>query len=314
MKKIVYLTLMGCLAITIGLFSFTPLTSAAAPVSYTLYIDGKVSSAKFPTVVENNTTLIPMKSVLSELGYTTTVDSKTKSITSKNSNGSYVTVKTGSKKAKINGSEVLLPASVKAMNGTTYIPLSVIRNLTGKAIGIDASQRIAWIGEKPTDTAPVPTWGLSPDQVKSASGQDLLIDEGGEGDIYLLLYQSQTNDTEEVYIFYKNKLAKIAFNPNISGLDETVLLGVYSGIYDEFTKSYGEPYEGSMALNKNTVDKYLTLFANQGYFISEWQAGGTKITLFLKTTDSGYIISMQYVDASLETKVNAAMDAIKQNN
>ncbi|MNW54895.1 hypothetical protein D3C74_325200 [compost metagenome] len=141
MKKIAYLTLMGCLTIFIGLFSFVPLTSAAAPVSYTLYIDGKVLSAKFPTVVEKNTTLVPMKSVLTELKYTTTVDSRTKAITAKNSAGSYITVTTGSKKAKINGSEVLLPTAVKVMNGTTYIPLSAIQKLTGKSIGVDTGNR-----------------------------------------------------------------------------------------------------------------------------------------------------------------------------
>ncbi|MNM90128.1 hypothetical protein D3C81_1023770 [compost metagenome] len=311
MKKIAYLTLMGCLTIFIGLFSFVPLTSAAAPVSYTLYIDGKVLSAKFPTFMEKNTTLVPMKSVLTELKYTTTVDSRTKAITAKNSAGSYITVTTGSKKAKINGSEVLLPTAVKVMNGTTYIPLSAIQKLTGKSIGVDASQGIAWIGEKPTESAPTPTWGVTPDQIKSVSSEKVLIDEGEQGDIHLLLYQAQPNDPQELYVFYKNKLAKIAIAPDISEFDETGILGIYSGIYDSLTKTYGKPSEGSMTLNQNTLDQYLTLFADQGYLLSKWKSGDTKIILLLKTTDTGYAISMQYVNASIETQVDAAMDAIE---
>ncbi|MBA9086017.1 hypothetical protein FHR92_002489 [Fontibacillus solani] len=310
MKKIIYLTLMGCLATFVGLFFSAPITSAAAPVSYTLYIEGKVSSAKFPTVVEKNTTLIPMKSVLSELNYTTTLDNQTKTITAKNSAGSFITVKTGSKKATINGAEVLLSASVKTMNGTTYIPLSAVQKLTGKSIGSDASQGIAWIGEKPT-TAFIPPWGVTLDQIKLVSGRKLLIDEGEQGDIYILMYQVP-GAADELNVFYKNKLAKMAFITDFSGSGEaTELLGIYGGIYDSLTKTYGKPVEGYMSLNDNPLDQYLTLFADQGYLSSKWQAGSTTVSLLLKATDTGYTISMQYVNASVEAELNAALDALK---
>ncbi|MNW54896.1 hypothetical protein D3C74_325210 [compost metagenome] len=66
-----------------------------------------------------------------------------------------------------------------------------------------------------------------------------------------------------------------------------------------------------MTLNQNTLDQYLTLFADQGYLLSKWKSGDTKIILLLKTTDTGYAISMQYVNASIEAQVDAAMDAIE---
>ncbi len=308
MKKIVYFTLIGCLTIFAGLFSYAPPTSAAAP-TYTLYIDGKVSSAKLPTVVEKGTTLIPMKAVLTELNYTTTVDSKSKSITAKNSAGSYITVKAGSKKAKINGSEVLLSAPAKAMNGTTYIPLSAVKTLTGKAIGADASIGIAWIGEKPAETAPVPVWGVSPDQMKSVSGNKLLLDEGGAGDIYLLLYQESFGEPEELYIFYKNKLAKVAFAPDILGYDESALMGTYQGMFDGLVEVYGQPESDIIAAYKDTLEEIP--LADGGYLTSKWNVGGTQIILLLKGTDTGYALSMQYVDTSVEAQVEAAMDAIE---
>ncbi|WMT41956.1 copper amine oxidase N-terminal domain-containing protein [Paenibacillus sp. D2_2] len=179
MKKYTYLTLMGCLAVLIGLFSFTTPTSAAAAVSYTLYIDGKVSSAKTPVVVEKNVTLIPMKAVLTDLKYVTSVDKKTKAITAKNSAGSFITVNLGSKNAKINGANANLAAPAKTLNGTTYIPLSAVKQLTGKAIGLDASKGIAWIGEKPTENGIIPIWGGSPAQIKKELSDKVLIDEGG---------------------------------------------------------------------------------------------------------------------------------------
>ncbi|MDQ0088651.1 hypothetical protein J2T12_002061 [Paenibacillus anaericanus] len=313
MKKIVYLMLIGCLVIFTSLFSFASSTSAAASVSYTLYIDGKVSPAKFPTVMENNSTLVPMKSVLTELNYTTTVNNQTKAITAKNSAGSIIIVKVGSKKAKINGSDMLLPASVKTMNGTTYIPLSAIKQLTGKSIGVDASQGIAWIGEKPTVADPIQIWGVTPDEVKAAAGQNLPIDEGGQGDIYLLMYQDSTKGAEELYIFHKNKLAKLVFTPIITGNEdnETFLLGVYSGMFNTVVKAYGEPTKGSVDINKETLGQYLTLLSNEGYISSEWKVGDTKIKTLIKETDSSYTISMQYVNASVETQLNAALDAIK---
>ncbi|RCX17673.1 copper amine oxidase-like protein [Fontibacillus phaseoli] len=308
MKKTVCLTLIGCLTIFAGLFSYAPSTSAAAP-TYTLYIDGKVSSAKLPTVVEKGTTLIPMKAVLTELNYTTTVDSKSKSVTAKNTAGSYITVQTGSKKAKINGTATLLAAPAKAMNGTTYIPLSAVKPLTGKVVGADASKGIAWIGEKPAATAPVPVWGVSPDQMKAVSGEKLLLDEGGSGDIYLLLYQESLDDPEELYIFYKNKLAKIAFTPDISGFDESGLIGVYEGMFDNLAEVYGQPESDIIAAYKDTHEQIP--LADGGYLTSKWNVGGTKIMLLLKGTDTGYTVNMQYIDTSVEAQVEAAMDAIE---
>ncbi|RRJ66104.1 copper amine oxidase N-terminal domain-containing protein [Paenibacillus oralis] len=307
MKKIVYLTLMGCLAAFIGLFSFAPQSHAAAPASYTLYVDGKVLSSKFPTVVEKNVTLIPMKPVLTALGYVTTVDSKTKAITAKNSDGSSITVKTGSKKAKINGSDVTMPAVAKSMKGTTYIPLSAIKQLTGKSIGLDASQGIAWIGEKPAETVPIPPWGATPEQMKAIFSHKQLIEEGQEGDIYALWYQEAPDYTDEMYVFYKNKLAKWMYNPQVPSYNEDELLGFYDGMVASFVDKYGEPETNIAAADKNNE---LIPLANGGYFMSEWNVGGTKITIFLKPADTGYVMAIQFVDTSVESKVEAALDAI----
>lgn len=307
MKKFTYLTLMGCLAVLIGLFSFTTPTSAAA-VSYTIFVDGSISSAKTPAVVEKNVTLVPMKAVLADLKYVTTVDKKTKAITAKNSAGSYITVNLGSKKAKINGTNVNLAAPAKTLNGTTYIPLSAVKQLTGKPIGLDASQGIAWIGEKP-GTANVPIWGLTPEQVKSAAGYSTLIDEGGQGDIYMLLYQHSMEDPEELYIFYKNKLAKVVFSPDISGLDEYELVDFYDEAFDGLVKSYGQPITDIVGAYEDTLEQ-IPLF-DGGYYMSEWKKGDTLITLLLQGDEDGYSLSMQYVKASIEDQVEAALDAIQ---
>jgi len=308
MKKFTYLTLMGCLAVLIGLFSFTTPTSAAAAVSYTLFVDGSISSAKTPAVVEKNVTLVPMKAVLADLKYVTTIDKKTKAITAKNSAGSFITVNLGSKKAKINGTNVNLAAPVKTLNGTTYIPLSAVKQLTGKQIGLDASQGIAWIGEKP-GTDNVPIWGLTPEQVKSVAGYSTLIDEGGQGDIYMLLYQHSMEDPEELYIFYKNKLAKVVFSPDISGLNEVGLVGFYDGAFDTLVKSYGQPITDVVGAYEDTLEQIPLL--DGGYYMSEWKKGDTLITLLLQGTEDGYSVSMQYVKASIEDQVEAALDAIQ---
>ncbi|MEC0329177.1 copper amine oxidase N-terminal domain-containing protein [Paenibacillus macerans] len=307
MKKIVYLTLTGFLAAFIGLFSFTAPTSAAAPASYTLYVDGKLSSAKFPTVVEKNVTLIPLKPVLTDLGYTTTVDSKTKAVTATNSDGSSITVKTGSKKAQINGSDATLPAVVKTMNGTTYLPLSAIKQLTGKPIGLDASKAIAWIGDKPAKTVALPPWGATPKQMKAIFSHKQLIEEGQEGDIYALWYQEAPDYTDEIYVFYKNKLAKWMYDLPVPNYDEAGLISYYDGMLESLVNKYGEPETNIAAADKNNQPIPL---ADGGYFMSEWIIGGTKITLFLKPADAGYVMNIQYVDTSVESKVKDALDAL----
>lgn len=309
MKKIVYSFLMSWLAVTLGLFTFSPLTYAAAPNSYALYVDGKLLSSPYPTIVQNNTTLVPMKTVLAELGYTTTLDSKTKMITAKHSSGSYIVVSAGSKTAKLNGVAVQLPVAVKAMNGTTYLPLSVIKTLTGKAIGVDTSQAIAWIGEQPTvDTLSAP-WGISPEQLKKSFAGKLLIDEGGQDDIYVLLYQDASDYDEEIYIFYKSKLAKASFMPSTTNFELAFYIGVYEGIVNSVTKTYGEPLSNTAIYDKDTLEE--VSFADGGFYMSVWEVDNTKITALLKATNEGYATSLQFVDMSVEAQLNAALAAMK---
>lgn len=313
MKKIAYITLIGCMALLVGLFSFTPLTSATS-VKYTLHIDGKAITGQPSVIVENNTTLVPMKAVLTKLGYTMTVDSKTKAITAKNTSGSSIIVKTGSKKATINGSEIVLPALVKTVNGTTYIPLSAIRSLTGKTVGLDSAQGFAWIGDKPASSSINIPWSISQEEFKANSAQKQLVDEGGQGDIRLLMYQDslEAGATEELYIFYKNKLAAVVLTPVIPDYDPGELISFYAGMFSSITAEYGQPVAGSSAPNPNNISQYVARYAADGRLTSEWIMDGTKITLFLKaTTDAGYSLSLQYVDMSVEEQLNATWADIK---
>lgn len=308
MKKLAYITLIGCMTILVGLFSFTPLTSAAS-VKYALYINGKTITGQPSVIVENNTTLVPMKAVLTQLGYTMTVDSKTKAITAKNTSGSSIIIKTGSKKATINGSEVVLPALVKSVNGTTYIPLSAIRSLTGKSVGLDNAQGFAWIGNKPTANDSSMPWSMSQEEFRANFAQKQLIDEGGQGDISLLLYQNslEAGEAEELYVFYKNKLAAVVFTPVVPDYDPGELISFYAGMFRSIAAQYGEPVAGSSTPNPYNISQYVSRYAVEGRLSSEWIMDNTKVTLLLKaTTDTGYTMSLQYVDMSVEEQLNAA--------
>lgn len=304
--------LVGCLAMITGLFSVVPPSSAAASTSYTLYVGGKVLSTQYPTIVEKNVTIIPMKAVLTHLNYVTTLDTQKKTITAKNKAGSYITVKVGIKRATINGSEITLSALVKTMKGTTYIPLSAIRQLTGIAVGSDASQGIAWIGENPTVTAPVPTWGVTRDQLKTISGQKPLIEEGRQGDIISLLYQESPQDLEELYVFYKNRLAKVVFSPVITGYDEALLIEVYEGMLNSITNDYGKPDTETISVYEETLEQ--VPLADGGYITSEWNVGSTKMTLLLRGTDTGYALNLQYLDTLVESQLEAALDKIRKTS
>lgn len=308
MKRLIYLSFMGCLAAFIAIFTVAPqAASAASSVSYTLYIDGKVSSTKSQAVVENGVALIPLKPVLTELKYSVTVDNKTKAIKAKNSAGSYITVKAGSKKAVINGSNVTLPASIKAIKGTTYMPLSAIKQLTGKSIGVDNPQLIAWIGEKPViDVAP---WGATPDEIKSISSQMLLIDEGSRGEAYYLIYQN-TDRSQEAYFFYNNKLAKVAIIPDISEYyNEEELISFYSGIVSGVSKSYGAPVSDVMGTDKDSIEEISII--NGDYLQSQWKIGRSEIVVLLKATNKGYMVSMSFINTEVEAQLDAALNALQ---
>lgn len=150
---------------------------------------------------------------------------------------------------------------------------------------------------------------MSPQELKKSFAGRLLIDEGGQDDIYVLLYQDSAVDNEEAYIFYKNKLAKVTFTPPVTNDQLAFYIGLYNGLVESITKIYGEPLSNTATYDIDKLEE-VSLTAGE-YYMSVWKSDGTKTIVLLRATNQGYTANFQFVDMSIEDQLNAALAAMK---
>ena len=109
------------------LFAFT---SAPAIASPTVILDDKQLSFDVDPVVENGTTLVPLRAILEAMGATVTWDQNTQSaIATKDNNTVFLQL--GSTSPTINGQVKIIDVPAKAISGTILAPLRFV----GEAFG-----------------------------------------------------------------------------------------------------------------------------------------------------------------------------------
>lgn len=106
----------------IVMFFVIAVNAVATP---TVFIDNKVLSMASQPVVENGTTLVPMRAIFEALGCNVNFDATTGTITG-SKDSATITLKLNSKVANRNGQNIALSTPAKATNGTTYVPLRFI--------------------------------------------------------------------------------------------------------------------------------------------------------------------------------------------
>lgn len=89
-----------------------------------------IYAATLPVVLEQNTTLVPLRFLSETLGYEVIFTSETEPITVRNGN-SVIQFKIGSNNLNVNGQTTLLPIDIKNINGTTMVPLRVFSESLG---------------------------------------------------------------------------------------------------------------------------------------------------------------------------------------
>jgi len=109
----------------------TQMTMANYIAYYELDIDG---SGKTAPIVENGTTLLPVSSMIKELGGTVTWNAKEKKVTL-DLNGHQVILWIGETKALVNGQSTKLATPAKTVNGRTMLPLRFV----SESLGLEVS-------------------------------------------------------------------------------------------------------------------------------------------------------------------------------
>ncbi|MHC1693980.1 MAG: phosphate ABC transporter substrate-binding protein PstS family protein [Eubacteriales bacterium] len=140
MKKILSLALI----ITMVFSMMTIGMTATAAETIAIEIDGKTISSDVAPVVENGTTLVPVRVITENLGATVTWNPVKQQATVKTA-GYNVVFTIGSKNFTVNGTtkSLLLPA--KLINNRTMIPLRALAEAIGAEVDYNAAQNKAII-------------------------------------------------------------------------------------------------------------------------------------------------------------------------
>jgi phosphate transport system substrate-binding protein len=135
-KRLVALTL----AVVAVLSLLVPAASAASPIN--LLIDGKKVIPAVDPVVENGTTLVPLRVISETLGADVTWEQSKQQATIKTA--AYTVIFTlGSKNYTVNGATKTLLLAPKAVNGSTLVPIRAFSEAIGATVNYNSATNTA---------------------------------------------------------------------------------------------------------------------------------------------------------------------------
>lgn len=117
-------------------FSFSSMVLAAP----TVIMDGQVVSFDMPPVIQDGTTLVPMRAIFESLGATVEWDSAKWTATATRS-GNRIVVTIGKPSVWINGDDIPVNVPPQIINETTMIPLRVISEGLGAVVEWDGATK-----------------------------------------------------------------------------------------------------------------------------------------------------------------------------
>lgn len=108
--------------------------------SINIYMDGELLEVSQEPIIENGTTLVPMRNIFEALGMKVHWNEETKTA-SGITDGLTIDITIGSNKAYVNGSEKILLVPAKIINGSTMVPLRFVSESAGCKVDWDGSKR-----------------------------------------------------------------------------------------------------------------------------------------------------------------------------
>jgi Copper amine oxidase N-terminal domain. len=123
--------------------------TAHADSEIKVIIDGEEVKFEKSPVVEGGTTLVPFRVLFEKLGLSVVWVQETKTITGQ-SEDILLHLQLDNKTAVINGEEVELTAAPRVIDGSTYVPLRLVGEATGRVVKWDNATRTITIDAAPS--------------------------------------------------------------------------------------------------------------------------------------------------------------------
>lgn len=112
-----------------------------------IYLNGTALNVSVPPVIEDGTTLVPMRNVFEALGLSIDWNDATKTVVG-SGNNIKIQLTIGSKTAYVNGQAKELSVPAKIINGSTMVPIRFVSESVGLEVNWDPNKREINIGSK----------------------------------------------------------------------------------------------------------------------------------------------------------------------
>lgn len=126
------------LILLMSLFLLVPYVSAEQPIS--VYIDGKQQSYNQPPVLQNGSTLVPLRGIFESLGAKVDWNGSTQTVTAVK-DSTTVILKIGSKTPTVNGQTKPISTPAQILNSSTMVPLRFVSEALGSDVNWNGTTR-----------------------------------------------------------------------------------------------------------------------------------------------------------------------------
>jgi len=151
----------------------------------TVTLDGKQMSFDVPAIIENNTTLVPLRAIFESLGATVEWNDQTQTVTAIKT-GTQIKLTLGQATAYKNGSPVSLAVPAKSINNRTMVPLRFVSEALGAQVNWDGYTQTITILSVPTPGSTMPPSGITTVHFIDVGQADAIyIDLPGNDDILI---------------------------------------------------------------------------------------------------------------------------------
>ncbi len=126
------------LILLMSLFLLVPYVSAEQPIS--VYIDGKQQTYNQPPVLENGSTLVPLRGIFESLGANVEWNGTTQTVTA-TKESTTVILRIGSNQPTVNGQTKTISTPAQIINSSTMVPLRFVSEALGSDVNWNGTTR-----------------------------------------------------------------------------------------------------------------------------------------------------------------------------